>query len=105
LARILADEHEARREPLRLTLLFEILPSPTLLRYVPGTMYDVLAFDFDPSRGFTALKSSILGKLRGVDGEAYDKDRKATKAVKAKATSVVEVKARLRVLGIPQTGD
>jgi hypothetical protein len=65
---------------------------------VQGTMYDVLAFDFDPSRGFTALKSSILRKLSGVDGEGG-------KATKAKATSVVEVKARLRALGIPQTGD
>jgi hypothetical protein len=72
---------------------------------VQGMMYDVLAFDFDLSRGFTALKSSILGKLSGVDGESYDKEGTATKALKAKATSVVEVKARLRALGIPQTAD
>jgi len=76
---------------------------------VQGTMYDVLAFDFDLSRGFTALKSSILRKLSGVDGEAYGQGGKeggkGTKALKAKATSVVEVKARLRALGIPQTAD
>jgi hypothetical protein len=70
-----------------------------------GLVYEVEAFDFEPSRGFTAVKSSILGKLGGVNGEAYDKEGRATKTLKAKATSVAEVKARLRDLGIPQSTD
>ena len=70
-----------------------------------GLLYGVKVFEFELSRGFSELKSPIVQKLGGFNGEAYDEEGNPTKSLRANATTVAGVKARLRAMGIPQSAD